>query len=83
MTVSGPVRYGLVGYGLFGAHHASAIEAAPSAELAAIAVKSEASQAAAREARLRAQVPRPSRPVSRSAAITASCWVVPISTSSM
>ena len=28
MTVSGPVRYGLVGYGLFGAHHATAIEAA-------------------------------------------------------
>ena len=50
MTVSGPVRYGLVGYGLFGAHHAAAIEAAPSAELAAIAVKSDASQASAREA---------------------------------
>lgn len=45
-----PVRYGLVGYGLFGAHHAKAIVAAPSAELAAVAVKSEASQAAAREA---------------------------------
>ena len=45
-----PVRYGLVGYGLFGAHHAKAIGAAPSAELAAGAVKSEASQAAAREA---------------------------------
>jgi len=44
------VRYGLVGYGLFGAHHAAAIVAAPSAELAAVAVKSEASQAAAREA---------------------------------
>ena len=50
MTVSGPVRYGLVGYGLFGAHHAAAIEAAPSAELAAIAVKSDASQASARKA---------------------------------
>ena len=44
------VRYGLVGYGLFGTHHAAAIDAAPSAELAAIAVKSEASRAAAREA---------------------------------
>ena len=44
------VRYGLGGYGLFGAHHAAAIDAAPSAELAAIAVKSEASRAAAREA---------------------------------
>ena len=45
-----PVRYGLVGYGLFGAHHAKAIVAAPRAELAAVAVTSEASQAAAREA---------------------------------
>ena len=45
-----PVRFGLVGYGLFGAHHARAIDGAPSAELAAIAVKSEASRQAAREA---------------------------------
>ena len=50
MSGPAPVRYGLVGYGLFGAHHAAAIAAAPSAELAAIAVKSEASQGAAREA---------------------------------
>ena len=50
MSRPDPVRFGLVGYGLFGAHHAAAIEAAPSAELAAIAVKSEASQAAARDA---------------------------------
>ena len=50
MSGPDPVRFGLVGYGLFGAHHAAAIEAAPSAELAAIAVKSEASRAAAKEA---------------------------------
>ena len=50
------VRYGLVGYGLFGAHHAAAIEAAPSAELVAIAVKSEASQAAAKEAHPGAEI---------------------------
>ena len=50
MSGSDPVRFGLVGYGLFGAHHAAAIEAAPSAELAAIAVKSESSQAAAKAA---------------------------------
>ena len=50
MSRPDPVRFGLVGYGLFGAHHAAAIDAAPSAGLAAIAVKSEASQAAARDA---------------------------------
>ncbi len=50
MSRPDPVRFGLVGYGLFGAHHAAAIDAAPSAGLAAIAVKSEVSQAAAREA---------------------------------
>src|SRR5438067_9053843 len=45
-----PIRFGLIGYGLFGAHHARAIAAAPGAELRAIAVPSEASQAAARQA---------------------------------
>src|SRR5437868_10555510 len=45
-----PIRFGLIGYGLFGAHHARAIAAAPSAELRSIAVPSERSQAAAREA---------------------------------
>ena len=32
MSGPDPVRFGLVGYGLFGAHHAAAIEAAPSAD---------------------------------------------------
>src|SRR5438876_9989299 len=45
-----PIRFGLIGYGLFGAHHARAIAAAPGAELRAIAVPSELSQAAARQA---------------------------------
>src|SRR5689334_2323927 len=45
-----PIRFGLIGYGLFGAHHARAIAAAPGAELRAIAVPSEQSQAAARAA---------------------------------
>jgi len=45
-----PLRFGLIGYGLFGAHHARAIAAAPGAELRAIAVPSEKSQAAARQA---------------------------------
>src|SRR5262245_3302726 len=49
MTIT-PIRFGLIGYGLFGAHHARAIAAAPAAELRAIAVPSEKSQAAAREA---------------------------------
>jgi myo-inositol 2-dehydrogenase/D-chiro-inositol 1-dehydrogenase len=44
------VRFGLVGYGLFGAHHAAAIANTPGAELAAVAVKSEASRKKAREA---------------------------------
>jgi myo-inositol 2-dehydrogenase/D-chiro-inositol 1-dehydrogenase len=44
------VRFGLVGYGLFGAHHARAIANTPGASLAAIAVRSDASQKAARSA---------------------------------
>jgi myo-inositol 2-dehydrogenase/D-chiro-inositol 1-dehydrogenase len=44
------VRFALVGYGLFGAHHAAAIAGNPGAELTAIAVKSEASRKRAREA---------------------------------
>src|SRR5947209_7864021 len=45
-----PIRFGLIGYGLFGGHHARAIVSTPGAELRAIAVPSEQSQAAAREA---------------------------------
>jgi myo-inositol 2-dehydrogenase/D-chiro-inositol 1-dehydrogenase len=44
------IRFGVVGYGLFGAHHARAIANTPGAELRAIAVPSDASQAAARAA---------------------------------
>ena len=43
------VNFGLLGYGLFGKHHAHAISSTPGACLTAIAVKSEASQRAARE----------------------------------
>jgi myo-inositol 2-dehydrogenase/D-chiro-inositol 1-dehydrogenase len=43
------INFGLLGYGLFGKHHANAISSTPGARLAAIAVKSEASQQAARD----------------------------------
>lgn len=49
MHNQGTVRFGLVGYGLFGAHHARAIAHTPGAELRAIAVPSAASQARARQ----------------------------------
>lgn len=42
------VRFGLIGYGAWGAHHARAIAAVPAAELAAVAAHSEASCARAR-----------------------------------
>ena len=44
-----PVRFGLIGYGAWGTHHARAIREAPRAELACIAVRSETSRAAALE----------------------------------
>lgn len=50
------VRFGLVGYGLFGAHHADAIVNTDGAKLAAIAVKSDNSQSAARDAHPAADV---------------------------
>lgn len=50
------VRFGLIGYGLFGSHHANAIANCADAELAAIAVRSEASQQLAREAHPSADV---------------------------
>src|SRR3989442_316020 len=44
------VRFGLIGYGAWGTHHARVIAHTPGADLAAIAARSEASQAAARTA---------------------------------
>lgn len=44
------MRFGLIGYGLWGRHHAHAIANAPGAELAAIACASEATVATARQA---------------------------------
>jgi predicted dehydrogenase/6-phosphogluconolactonase/glucosamine-6-phosphate isomerase/deaminase len=45
-----PVRFGLIGYGAWGRHHAAAIAKTPGAELLAIAAISEESRAAARKA---------------------------------
>jgi len=50
VNVNEPVNLGLIGYGLWGAHHARAIDGAEHARLAAIAVPSESSRAAAAEA---------------------------------
>jgi myo-inositol 2-dehydrogenase / D-chiro-inositol 1-dehydrogenase len=41
------VRFGLIGYGLFGKHHAAAIQRATNAELVGIAVRSESSRTVA------------------------------------
>ena len=41
----GPVRFGLIGYGAWGSHHARAIASAEGAELAAIAARSPAARA--------------------------------------
>jgi myo-inositol 2-dehydrogenase/D-chiro-inositol 1-dehydrogenase len=48
--MSSPVRFGLIGFGAWGSHHARAIVESPRAQLVAIAARSEKSQAAAREA---------------------------------
>jgi len=45
-----PVRFGLIGYGAWGSHHARAISETSNAELVCIAARSEAAQSLAREA---------------------------------
>lgn len=45
-----PVRFGLIGFGAWGQHHANSIHITEGAELVAIAARSDASVAAAREA---------------------------------
>jgi myo-inositol 2-dehydrogenase / D-chiro-inositol 1-dehydrogenase len=49
-SMTSPVKFGLIGFGAWGKHHAAAIESTLGAELAAIAAHSEASCAAARAA---------------------------------
>ena len=51
-----PVKFGLIGFGAWGSCHANAISVTDGAELAAIAVRSEESQAKAREAYPQAEV---------------------------
>jgi myo-inositol 2-dehydrogenase / D-chiro-inositol 1-dehydrogenase len=48
MSVAAPVRFGLVGYGAWGAHHARAIAATADAQLTAICGRSEESRERAR-----------------------------------
>ena len=50
------VRFGLIGFGLWGEHHAGAIAKCADAELAAVAVRSEESQARAAAAHPTADV---------------------------
>jgi myo-inositol 2-dehydrogenase/D-chiro-inositol 1-dehydrogenase len=50
MSLPSPVRFGLIGFGAWGSHHARAIVDSPGAELAGIAARSAESQAAARAA---------------------------------
>lgn len=47
--MSPPLRFGLIGYGLWGRHHAAAIAAAPGAVLAGIACATETTAVAARK----------------------------------
>jgi myo-inositol 2-dehydrogenase / D-chiro-inositol 1-dehydrogenase len=53
---SGPLKFGLIGYGAWGQCHAGAIKKTAGAELTAIAAPSESSRAAARDAHPSAQV---------------------------
>ena len=54
--LEGKVRFGLIGFGAWGRHHADAIHKTPGAELVAIGARSEASCAAARAAYPEARV---------------------------
>ncbi len=50
------IRFGLIGYGAWGSHHARAITQTPGAELAAIAARSASSRAAAQAAHPQARI---------------------------
>ncbi len=65
------MRVALVGYGAWGRHHARALEAAPSAELAAIVAQGEESAAAAQAERPQVALYRDQAPVLADASIEA------------
>jgi len=71
------LRFGLIGYGLWGTHHAEAIVKAPGAELVAIACQSEKTAAAARERFPDVPIHRDYRPLLADASIEAVDIVVP------
>jgi len=71
------LRFGLIGYGLWGRHHAEAIVKAPGAELAAIACQAEATAAAAAERFPDLQVHRDIRALLADPSIDAVDIVVP------
>lgn len=71
------MRFGLIGYGLWGRHHAEAIVKAPGVELVAIACESEKTAAAARERFPKAAVHRDIRSLLDDASIEAVDVVVP------
>src|ERR671912_2712862 len=71
------MRFGLIGFGVWGKFHAEAIRKAPGAELAAIACASEASAQAAREAYPQARVHRDWRALVADPSLEAVDIVVP------
>jgi myo-inositol 2-dehydrogenase / D-chiro-inositol 1-dehydrogenase len=75
--MSDVIRCGVIGYGLFGAHHAKAFAAASGGELVAIAVPSDASRAAAIAAHAGAAVYADYRQLLERADIDAVSIVVP------
>jgi myo-inositol 2-dehydrogenase/D-chiro-inositol 1-dehydrogenase len=71
------LRFGLVGFGLWGRHHAEAIAKVPGAELAAISCESETTAAAARERFPQAAIHRDFRSLLDDRSIEAVDIVVP------
>ena len=71
------MRFGLIGFGLWGRHHAEAIAKAPGAELAAISCESESTAAAARERFPQAAIHRDFRSLLDDRSIEAVDIVVP------
>src|SRR5690242_5606182 len=71
------VRFGLIGYGAWGSHHARAIAASPNAELVAIAARSQETQKKAREEHPKAEIFSDYRKMLEQADIEAVAVVLP------